>query len=305
MRNAVCASQEWAGIHHGDTEARSKAICGCYYSIEGGVNLRQDEQDLRDADPGNASLISSCRSCSSGQNLRSRMPLFLHVSVVKFGGCQFLRRTDLPYMIGGWWLQFGMASLKINRVGKCLCRRGFHFGNLDLKGLVGFSTSFTMKSSVVVALWGAFAVGVTFSGCDAAMQQVGQELLQPPAGKKSILSPQEWKLSDQSQLSAVVEMVESADGNGSFGSMVITHTPVASPLKALEFGFEVDGNPQAEPTWNPIPSAGPQAAGPQGFRMPFSAPDGSKVLFRVQVGEQPEFLAPWTLSYGDEEKMEE
>ncbi len=162
-----------------------------------------------------------------------------------------------------------------------------------------------MKSFRGSVLLCAFVVGITFSGCDAAKQQVGADLLQPPAGKKSLHSPQEWKLSDQSQLSAVVEIVESADGNGSFGSMVITHTPVTSPLKSLEFGFAVDGNPQASPTWNPLPSVGPQAARPQVFRMPFSAPEGSTVLFRVQVGEQPEVLAPWTLHYGDEEKMKE
>ena len=162
-----------------------------------------------------------------------------------------------------------------------------------------------MKSFRGSVLLCAFVVGITFSGCDAAKQQVGADLLQPPAGKKSFLSPQEWKLTDQSQLSAVVEIVESADGNGSFGSMVITHTPVTSPLKSLEFGFVVAGNPQAAPTWNPLPSVGPQAAAPQVFRMPFSAPEGSTVLFRVQVGEQPEVLAPWTLHYGDEEKMKE
>ncbi len=188
---------------------------------------------------------------------------------------------------------------------------GFHQRNLDLKGTVEFPKALTTKVALTmnyargIMLWSAFAVSITLSGCDAAQQQIGAELLQPPAGKKSFLSPQEWKLSDQSKLSAVVEVVESTDDSGSFAWMVITHTPVISPLKVLEFGFEVDGNPQAAPTWNPIHSVGPQTATPQVFRMPFSAPEGSTVLFRVQVGEQPEVLAPWTLRYGDAEPMAE
>lgn len=141
------------------------------------------------------------------------------------------------------------------------------------------------------------------AGCDAAKQATVQSLTNPPAGKKTYLSPQEWTLSDQSKLSVVVELVETTDGNGSFGSMVITHTPAATPLKSLEFAFASDQNLQATPAWESFFSPGPPVAGasaPQIFRQPFSAPGGSKILFRVHIGEQPEVLAPWTLNFGDE-----
>jgi len=135
------------------------------------------------------------------------------------------------------------------------------------------------------------------AGCDAAKKQTTQALLQPPAGKKSIHVPQEWTLSDQSKLSGHLEVVET-DVAG-YATLVVQHPAEPTPLKSLEFAF-IDLQGQQTPGWEPMMGLRSVDAGTETFRQPFSAPNGTQVVLRVQVGDQPEMLTPWKLEFGAE-----
>jgi hypothetical protein len=146
--------------------------------------------------------------------------------------------------------------------------------------------------------WQFALLFVAVLGCDAAKEQTAQALLQPPAGKKSIHAPQEWTLSDQSKLSGHLEAVETDEA--SYATLVVQHPAEPTPLKSLEFAF-IDLQGEQTPGWESMMALRSVEAGTETFRQPFSAPNGTQAVLRVQAGDQPETLSPWKLKIGGDE----